>query len=823
MFRNLSILFIATVLIVSVISIPVFAQEEGAPPADSPPPESESPPPESEPAPPPPEPQQDDFNNPPPEEFKDDFNDFPPPNDEFNDDFNNPPPGDFNDFPPPNDEFNDDFNNPPPGDFQQDDFNNPPPGDFNDFPPPNDEFNDDFNNQQPGEFKDDFNDFPPGEGFNDDFRQEGDFPPSEDFGRGDFASSSQRGPPPGCFEERTPEGFVKLICEGNRFSCPRVPSDAEAKCSQNGGSAKFSTDHKGCSVFNCNFNGQRELQGGVFKKFNQCPGPDEVDQTFNKCASAGLQGVVVFENGCNIAKCIDDERHAGQNQCPPISKQNKDSALQRCNAQGLKPVRDFDQNGCNVIRCESSNSCRQHIEDGAYQACETKGGEMIVNRNPNGCIAFAECVQAGNTNNVFVERSNKVLDSGEILELAFKLEALAVELDKLAIKSDNIADYYSSTGSNQENRFRRVSDMFHSAEDDVQRIKDKIRSRLSDLNKDDMFEIRHDIKYLKDVVIKDIVYVMLSDSDEVESIVSGSETDCGTDEQCFDRAFRLCKPITFLPEGREGPLVKVAGLEGDACIMEVQEQFNPELRMTCKIKKYSLGVRDPETDVLPFCEGPLFDEFQKHGFEGGPGVEGLCSGDECREICPASAENARRCLDEMGDFLPPEAKFGLKEIAEGRAGFGRGPPPRDLRRDDNFRNPVQDFRRGDQFGPGEFREDFEPRFNDDFRRDQGFGPGDDFSQRPNQFPPPNDFNNPPQDNFDTFTEPPPVDNSGTSASTDTSTGTTGGDGSGSSGGGGSESSASTGTGGSSTSGEGADGSDTSTTTEPSGGSEGDTV
>jgi len=102
--------------------------------------------------------------------------------------------------------------------------------------------------------------------------------------------------------------------------------------------------------------------------------------------------------------------------------------------------------------------------------------------------------------------------------------------------------------------------------------------------------------------------------------------------------------------------------------------------MTCKIEKYTLGVRNLEEDIFPYCEGSMAELTKKFGGSGGqgpPGVPGKCSGDECRDYCGRGPEEAKECLEELGPYLPPEAKQGLEQLVRGeQPGFGgfQGPP-----------------------------------------------------------------------------------------------------------------------------------------------------
>ena len=110
------------------------------------------------------------------------------------------------------------------------------------------------------------------------------------------------------------------------------------------------------------------------------------------------------------------------------------------------------------------------------------------------------------------------------------------------------------------------------------------------------------MRYISDVLLKDIAYVMLSTSDEIVNI--GEQKDCGTDNSCFERVFRRCQPSVFLPEGTAGPRVELIGLESDMCVLKASMQ-EPAADMTCKISDYARGVKNPETDIFPYCEGSM--------------------------------------------------------------------------------------------------------------------------------------------------------------------------------------------------------------------------
>jgi hypothetical protein len=118
-------------------------------------------------------------------------------------------------------------------------------------------------------------------------------------------------------------------------------------------------------------------------------------------------------------------------------------------------------------------------------------------------------------------------------------------------------------------------------------------------------------------MIKDILYVMLSSSDDVRGLTTNTavgqdDTGCGDDGSCFDRAFRLCKPTTFNPDANT--IVDITGLVDNVCVLKAKlaegkgppagtiSGINPPYEMTCKIKDYALGMKGPE-DILRRLHG----------------------------------------------------------------------------------------------------------------------------------------------------------------------------------------------------------------------------
>lgn len=459
--------------------------------------------------------------------------------------------------------------------------------------------------------------------------------------------------PPGCWQEMDERGFLRVECE--KLECPPYEEFEyqKQKCLANDGEIVINRDNRGCEFIDCIFDSKYTPRSPVDFGPTECPPPEEIMRIERKCYDIGSEPRYFFEQGCKFVKC--EEQDFEKRKCGLVPGPEREVMERKCGEEGLGVIIDFDEYGCQHIRCGTGDDCPREPPREAFEQCNEEGGELIVKRDPEGCVNFVNCARRGDERDIYVERMERMPEASELLAMAFKLENLKIELDKLAKQADDIADYYDQTGSPEAEKYRRVADMFESMKGKVDEIKNKLSSRLEDLTIDDMMEIKHDIKYLKEVMIKDIVYLMLSTGDDVKSISEKKEGDCGTDGMCFDRAFRVCQQVTFRPEGLRGPIVEVSGLEDDACIMRVTlpegqgpppgaiSGIEPPFEMICKIKNYALGVRDPDKDIMPYCEGNLkelmkYDKQRPGGTREGVGICGDTICDEYEqqspEMCP---------------------------------------------------------------------------------------------------------------------------------------------------------------------------------------------
>ncbi len=511
----------------------------------------------------------------------------------------------------------------------------------------------------------------------------------------------------------------------------------EAECTKQGGKFVLTKDPAGCQYPDCQF-----VDGptGPFAGYTKCHTQDELEAIKIKCANLNLPIQIDVKGECKVATC----GRPSEGLCDRTTPTERQEIEDKCKQENLYAVKVYDNNGCPTIECKEAFECPKELPEEAFRKCQTLGGEMIIKKDENGCIRFADCLRPGDDRDARVQPIERVPEAPQLLEMAFKLEELRVKLDKLAKQADDVALYYESTNSPDAERWRRVADMFESAVREVDKIKSDLRSKIDDITVDDLLEVRHSIKYMSDVLLKDITYVMLSSNDDVENL--NEEKDCGTDERCFDRAFRRCQPLIFYPDGTNGPKVEVTGLEDNMCILKASMSADNAppgfgaVEMTCKIENYARGVMDPETDIFPYCEGSMVELMKQYGTEGPGGSQGGgqgggpppgmilafldngkgpggCVEKACIDYCD---KNFNECLRYMDDWLsknggPGGAKslMEMGRVCEDRSNgdlcfkwiIERGVDPRDLGPGPDDSGRQEEFQRfeggpgpGDQFG-----------------------------------------------------------------------------------------------------------------------------
>ncbi len=505
-------------------------------------------------------------------------------------------------------------------------------------------------------------------------------------------------PPPGCRVERNDVGIESVICDQQKMEqkCPQENFEEMAnQCSSNGGKP-IRVNEGFCPSVRCEFSDfSKRRQEQVFNNFqptsrlqNQfagqpqkqsCPLEQEIRQTLESCGKIQQEPRVIQSGGCPVAICVQPQRPVCEPQPSTCTKG--------------RPVYEFE-NGCPVTRCVGENEfASRNVQfeppKDAYEKCAEQHngkGELIITREQNGQVADVRCIGPSSDEDAAFELPEEIPESTELLGIALKLEQLKLELAKLEQQTKQMADNWRDLGNTgEQERMKRVSNMFGTADGRIEEIKSKIRDKLDSLTKNDLLDIKQDIKQIKDVLLKDALYLMLSQSDEVKEGFTvklddskkaqqfrekkrveferrGFEGDDVFAEQMreFNKYFTTCQPYSFQPgDGQSPPTITIVGLEGDTCIVKAEQnslEFGPpeganipesekikfdELKtkikqrlgdppydMTCKFADYALGMpeKGPGDDRKSQCTGKMLEleklMEEQFGGPGGPGKRG---------------------------------------------------------------------------------------------------------------------------------------------------------------------------------------------------------
>ncbi|MBI5347056.1 MAG: hypothetical protein HZB66_00410 [Candidatus Aenigmarchaeota archaeon] len=429
----------------------------------------------------------------------------------------------------------------------------------------------------------------------------------------------------------TETGISEMRCvQPVEKKCPQMPSSAKFDCIKMGRNPVMRQDGMGCEYISC----EDPDRGNMLSTegMRRCPDQAAIDMKAKDCESQGMRSIMkklgncIAEDGSTrmeiAVDCIGDIKQERCDLIPGYEREEKEKA---CKAGGGYPVSNMDPNGCPVLGCVQ-NQAEFRPEDSA-KMCEEKGGKYVVARDELGNPTFSKCVMRGDENNIEYQKVEEVPDMAVLLSIALKLEDLKMEFDKIERKITSLADYYKSVGSAEENRFRTVAGMFQGAKSKIDEIKNKIREHAKDMDEQDIMEIKHDISYIKDVVMQDILYAMLGASASDFKTVSqaGEGTNCGTDGMCFDKNFRMCQPVTFNPPGSghgEKAIITVKGLSGTQCAVDISvDIMSPGgggptgglYEAKCMFSNYAMGMRGPEDIMTANCQGSLIEMMKKYG------------------------------------------------------------------------------------------------------------------------------------------------------------------------------------------------------------------
>lgn len=345
---------------------------------------------------------------------------------------------------------------------------------------------------------------------------------------------------------------------------------------------------------------------------NACPTEEDIKRRIEACSAAnGVPFTVISPNNCKTINCRMSATGSTAAQAEtaatcvrqPIEEIRK--IKDACASKGGKVVVNFNEGGCEQYQClntwETQNCERErNIPEEKKKSCEANGGQFVVKTNESGCITFVDCVMQSEGTYASPE-IRRVPDVAELTDLAFKLESLKIEFDQLAKKAKGIAAYYSENGKEADaNRFNRVAAMLSSAKDKIDEIKDKIRANLDNFDTGLAGSVKDSIRYIKDVLLKDVLYIMLGGEEKTGEACS--------DISCFERALRSCTPSTIkVKEGGKEMTIVISGVKENLCGMnaETGDGINT-YDMACKIPDFSL-IALSQFNPEKHCEGNLLD------------------------------------------------------------------------------------------------------------------------------------------------------------------------------------------------------------------------
>jgi hypothetical protein len=420
------------------------------------------------------------------------------------------------------------------------------------------------------------------------------------------------------FDEYT--GF-RYVCDYERDTCPSLANQADVKqaCVEAGGRPEIGVGFYGCEFYKCDFEKQRPLLEGY------CPSKKELEKITQSCEADGYTTVRERAlNGCTYVKCASDQEYeyqfqTGFEQCPVLPFDELRTEQDLCLGTGGKFIEDFDfATGCPRYVClaiDEAESCADiQPPAGAFQKCEQKGGELVVRRDGNQCPVFVECLNRG-SNIVEVDEVTEDLDSAAALQLALNLERLIIIVERLELQSQELAEYYAATNrSRNSERFSLAQGMFGATRDEIESIRLFLSENANDITAEVVQEIKVQIKYIKNVVLKDILFILLSSKPETPG--TPAITNCEDSEQCFVRNLRVCDPA-FMEQTEEGfsGRIEITGLSGEACVVKARAQFlGEDYDMTCNFENFAFADLGPSA-MQQYCSGTLIDKMNETGIK----------------------------------------------------------------------------------------------------------------------------------------------------------------------------------------------------------------
>ncbi len=403
--------------------------------------------------------------------------------------------------------------------------------------------------------------------------------------------------PERCEEVTDSKNVTKIVCEEKKKKeCPVIDKSWETKCTDYDGKVAYLNDTNNCPYLDCQLS--TKTKKDVLKSYTTCPTKNESKKSAESCEALGGKTLYDKKAGCEFVSC----KYKETTNCGDIEdlspKVVQDIEL-TCQKKGLVVVKDFDTRGCEVLTCGSDEKYCKSVTADAYTNCK---GTMIVKKDDEGCVTFAECIVKGEEKISLegYEKVTEVPDASVLLEIALKIEDLKEKFIEFAEKMEDIANFYEVRNDSSSKRFDRAAGMFYDAADTVDSIRTTLKENLKDLSIEDVEEIKLELRKIRKSILQDILYILLADDDTIDDIVSDKVEACGSDETCFDKALRVCQLAVL--ETTDGLKVTTSGMDDNSCILNIEKG---DKSMTCKVSKYSKGLDDPENTILPNCEGNL--------------------------------------------------------------------------------------------------------------------------------------------------------------------------------------------------------------------------
>ncbi|MEA3378106.1 MAG: hypothetical protein U9Q69_00550 [Nanoarchaeota archaeon] len=534
--------------------------------------------------------------------------------------------------------------------------------------------------------------------------------------------------PAGCRVIVDSNGFSRVECQNDvKNDCPSDASlDEKANaCRESGGQPTKRSTPDRCSFIECSFGMvPRTMDGqqpsGFLGSGGTCPTKEDIKNIESKCYEQGLRPVIRNSGGCAVVDCVSDM--ARETRCP--QQPPEDISRSDCEAKGGKFIKDIREDGCMEFRClapeDATTYCKTDIPQNAFEKCKIEGGELTVKRDDRGCVIFFDCIRRGKAEDIEFEYIDEIPTTARVLSAVLKMESLKIQFDRLQEDIRGIAEYYDSEGkSGEAEKFYRAAGMFDAAKNKIEETKKKLKNNLQTLSPEDVMAVKYDLKYINEVVFKDILYVLLSaEGEKVPSEEWNSaqrteheliedkfnfdkgldtlpqEENCGFDSWCFEQNLRICKPSTFDPS--HGTKVYIEGIDAggtNTCVMRiVSYSRGNEQQMKCFYPNYAFG--SPSADsILPYCKGELKKEFKRTGtitqtsqpidgemmgcdkVRGGISPEGVCGNGCCEENFGESHFNCQRdCMAPgmervQGMDMAPQIERRFRQQASGGGGF----------------------------------------------------------------------------------------------------------------------------------------------------------